>query len=93
MRCPGQGGPGGGRPRWIRAACLTVRSATSTTQRRKWPCGLVATGTPHGAYRASDTAALTARIGEFRFTSGWSLTRTAENRAQLMSDAPLTTCG
>ena len=48
---------------------------------------------PHGAYRASDTAALTARIGAFRFTSGWSLTRTAENRAQLMSDAPLTTCG
>ena len=43
---------------------------------------------PHGAYRASDTAACRAQTGSFPFTIGWSLTRTAENRAQLMSDAP-----
>ena len=47
----------------------------------------------HGAYRASDTAACRAQTGSFPCTRGWSPTRTAENRAQLMSDAAHITCG
>ena len=48
---------------------------------------------PHGAYRASDTAACRAQTGSFPCTSGWSGTRTAEISAQLTSDAPGATSG
>lgn len=69
------------------------RSATSPTQRWKWPCGLVAMRMAHGAYRASDTAACRAQTGSSRFTSDESPSRKADISAQMMSDEPCSACG
>ena len=95
MRSHGQGGPGGLSPRWIRAACRTVRSATTYVHYTALEVRHAVTAAmgSHGVDTASDTTACKARIGASHCTSSWSGTRTAENCAQLVSDAPGSTCG